>query len=147
MVHFSCQLSESSFTCVIERVAGKAGSHRCMTITCPSHQRLCNYSLPVNRHLLPPIRLFNFKHIISSARYTTATHKMDGDQSAKTMEKGANSAMNDTEMTSGIHETVKQTVRLQSVPTHPDRALTSSSPPLARRPLELAPACSRKMAR
>lgn len=37
---------------------------------------------------------------------------MDGDQSAKTFEQGANSAMRDTEGTSGIHETVKQTVSL-----------------------------------
>lgn len=35
---------------------------------------------------------------------------MDGDQTAKTFEQGANSAMNETEGTSGIHETVKQTV-------------------------------------
>jgi len=36
---------------------------------------------------------------------------MDGDQSAKTMEEGANKAMQGNELSSGIHETVNQTVR------------------------------------
>lgn len=36
---------------------------------------------------------------------------MDGDHSAKTMEQGANSAMKDDGMASGIHESTKQTVR------------------------------------
>ncbi|MCJ1361969.1 hypothetical protein MMC16_001070 [Acarospora aff. strigata] len=34
---------------------------------------------------------------------------MDGDSTAKTFESGANSAMKDTDLTSGIHETVNQT--------------------------------------
>ena len=38
---------------------------------------------------------------------------MDGDQSAKTFEQGANSALKENEMTSGIHESVKQTVSLK----------------------------------
>ncbi|KAA6406583.1 MAG: hypothetical protein FRX48_09638 [Lasallia pustulata] len=33
---------------------------------------------------------------------------MDGDSSAKTMEAGANSAMKDQELTSGIHESTNQ---------------------------------------
>lgn len=36
---------------------------------------------------------------------------MDGDHTAKSFEQGANSALKDTEMSSGIHESVKQTVR------------------------------------
>ena len=39
---------------------------------------------------------------------------MDGDQSAKTMEEGANKAMQGNDLTSGIHETVNQTVRGQA---------------------------------
>jgi len=35
---------------------------------------------------------------------------MDGDQTAKTFEQGANSALKENELTSGIHESVKQTV-------------------------------------
>ena len=35
---------------------------------------------------------------------------MDGDNTAKTFEQGANSAVKENEMTSGLHETVKQTV-------------------------------------
>ena len=34
---------------------------------------------------------------------------MDGDHTAKTFEQGANSALKDTDMSQGIHETVKQT--------------------------------------
>ncbi|MCJ1459221.1 hypothetical protein MMC28_009598 [Mycoblastus sanguinarius] len=34
---------------------------------------------------------------------------MDGDNTAKTFEQGANSALKENEMTSGIHESVKQT--------------------------------------
>ncbi|KAI9872214.1 MAG: hypothetical protein M1830_001904 [Pleopsidium flavum] len=34
---------------------------------------------------------------------------MDGDHSAKTFEQGANSAMKDQDLTSGIHESVNQT--------------------------------------
>lgn len=37
---------------------------------------------------------------------------MDGDNTAKTFEQGANSAVKETEMTSGLHESVKQTVGL-----------------------------------
>lgn len=37
---------------------------------------------------------------------------MDGDNTAKTFEQGANSAVKENEMTSGLHETVKQTVCL-----------------------------------
>lgn len=69
---------------------------------------------------------------------------MDGDQTAKTFEQGANSAMRDTEGTSGIHETVKQTV---ITPVRFDccgPTLTPSSPPLARRPPAPAQACSPK---
>ena len=36
---------------------------------------------------------------------------MDGDATAKSFEQGANSALKETEMGSGIHESVKQTVR------------------------------------
>ena len=35
---------------------------------------------------------------------------MDGDQSAKTFEQGANSAMKDQDLTSGIHESTNQVV-------------------------------------
>ena len=35
---------------------------------------------------------------------------MDGDNTAKTFEQGANSAVKENEMTSGLHESVKQTV-------------------------------------
>ena len=35
---------------------------------------------------------------------------MDGDNTAKTFEQGANSALKENELTSGIHESVKQTV-------------------------------------
>ncbi len=35
---------------------------------------------------------------------------MDGDNTAKSFEQGANSALKDNEMSSGIHESVKQTV-------------------------------------
>ena len=35
---------------------------------------------------------------------------MDGDNTAKTFEQGANSAVRENEMTSGLHESVKQTV-------------------------------------
>ena len=34
---------------------------------------------------------------------------MDGDNTAKTFEQGANSALKENEMTSGMHESVKQT--------------------------------------
>jgi len=44
--------------------------------------------------------------IIPEATQTTPG-KMDGDSSAKTMDKGANSAMDQTEMSTGIHETTK----------------------------------------
>ena len=37
---------------------------------------------------------------------------MDGDHTAKSFEQGANSALKENEMTSGIHESVKQTVRV-----------------------------------
>ncbi len=37
---------------------------------------------------------------------------MDGDSSAKTFESGANSALKDQDLTSGVHESVNQTVRL-----------------------------------
>ena len=37
---------------------------------------------------------------------------MDGDNTAKTFEQGANSALKENEMTSGLHESVKQTVGL-----------------------------------
>lgn len=35
---------------------------------------------------------------------------MDGDNTAKSFEQGANSALKENEMSSGIHESVKQTV-------------------------------------
>lgn len=37
---------------------------------------------------------------------------MDGDSTAKTFEQGANSAMKDQELTSGIHESTNQIVNL-----------------------------------
>ena len=40
---------------------------------------------------------------------------MDGDQTAKTFEQGANSAMKDTEMSSGVHESVNQIVHFPIV--------------------------------
>ena len=46
------------------------------------------------------------------------TNKMDGDHTAKNMEQGANSAMKGgTDMTDGIHELVKQTVRRKRIGT------------------------------
>ena len=36
---------------------------------------------------------------------------MDGDHTAKSFEQGANSAIKENELTSGIHESVNQTVR------------------------------------
>ena len=36
---------------------------------------------------------------------------MDGDNTAKTFEQGANSALKENELSSGIHESVNQTVR------------------------------------
>ena len=42
---------------------------------------------------------------------------MDGDHSAKTMEQGANSATNGQDLTSGLHEGVKQVVRSPSLLT------------------------------
>ena len=39
---------------------------------------------------------------------------MDGDSTAKSFEQGANSALKETEMGSGIHESVKQTVRMST---------------------------------
>lgn len=36
---------------------------------------------------------------------------MDGDHAGKTMDRGANAATNLTEMSEGIHEDAKQTVR------------------------------------
>lgn len=36
---------------------------------------------------------------------------MDGDHSAKTMDKGANAATNAMDQTDGLHEDAKQTVR------------------------------------
>lgn len=44
----------------------------------------------------------------------TITLIMDGDQSAKTMEDGANKAMQGNDLTGGIHETVNQNVLGQS---------------------------------
>ena len=54
---------------------------------------------------------------------------MDGDQTAKSFEQGANSAMKGgTDLTEGIHESVKQTVRLSlSTPL----ALLLTYPPTA----------------
>ena len=49
------------------------------------------------------------------------TNKMDGDHTAKNMEQGANNAMKGgTDMTDGIHESVKQTVRHKRVGTWVD---------------------------
>ena len=38
------------------------------------------------------------------------SNTMDGDNTAKNFEQGANSALKENELTSGIHESVKQTV-------------------------------------
>lgn len=43
---------------------------------------------------------------------------MDGDSSAKTFEQGANSALKETEMSSGIHESVNQIVCLPTLTIH-----------------------------
>ncbi|KAL8933603.1 MAG: hypothetical protein Q9211_005690 [Gyalolechia sp. 1 TL-2023] len=42
---------------------------------------------------------------------------MDGDNTAKTFEQGANSAMKDQELTSGVHESVHQIVRIIKIST------------------------------
>ena len=39
---------------------------------------------------------------------------MDGDHSAKTMEDGANKAMQGTDMSSGVHETVNPSVNMEA---------------------------------
>ncbi len=52
---------------------------------------------------------------------------MDGDQSAKTFEQGANSAMKDQEFTSGIHESTNQIVSVE-VPFFNTTKLTQSQP-------------------
>lgn len=39
----------------------------------------------------------------------SALNNMDGDSTAKSFEQGANSAVRENEMSSGIHESVKQT--------------------------------------
>lgn len=72
---------------------------------------------------------------------------MDGDHSAKSMEQGANAAMKDQEMTSGIHESVNQVVGLPvPSPAYLYLANSSGSPLLAKRPKEPEQACSPKMA-
>lgn len=53
---------------------------------------------------------------------------MDGDNSAKAMEQGANSAMKDQDLTSGIHESTKQIVRLSSIGSTFRLQLTISKP-------------------
>ena len=40
----------------------------------------------------------------------STSNKMDGDSTAKSFEQGANSAVRENEMSSGIHESIKQTV-------------------------------------
>lgn len=47
---------------------------------------------------------------ISFAFSFSTLNKMDGDSTAKSFEQGANSAVRENEMSSGIHESVKQTV-------------------------------------
>ena len=66
---------------------------------------------------------------LSNKTPTHLPNKMDGDQSAKTMEQGANSAMKDDSMASGIHESVKQTVR---PPSHSLLSQISLTHPAAR---------------
>ena len=39
---------------------------------------------------------------------------MDGDNTAKAFEQGASSGLKENELSSGIHESVKQTVRSQT---------------------------------
>lgn len=72
---------------------------------------------------------------------------MDGDATAKNFEQGANSAMKETEMSSGMHESVKQTASLPtcSAPLIP-RMLTACSPQQATRPPAQVEAYSRKTA-
>lgn len=43
---------------------------------------------------------------------------MDGDHAGKTMDRGANAATNLTEMSEGIHEDAKQTVREMQEPAY-----------------------------
>ncbi|KAL8939806.1 MAG: hypothetical protein Q9216_003157 [Gyalolechia sp. 2 TL-2023] len=40
---------------------------------------------------------------------------MDGDHTAKTFEQGANSAMKDQDLTTGVHESVNQIVRILEI--------------------------------
>ena len=49
---------------------------------------------------------------------------MDGDNTAKSFEQGANSALKENELASGIHESVKQTVRPFLYRLHQNDALT-----------------------
>ena len=58
---------------------------------------------------------------------------MDGDSTAKTFESGANSAMKDTDLTSGIHETVNQTVRLHCTYCKHCEVVTNNPYGIARR--------------
>lgn len=68
---------------------------------------------------------------------------MDGDHAAKSMEQGANSAMKDQEMTSGIHESVNQIVGPCRIPSACLK-LTRISPGLAKRHKGPAHRCSPK---
>jgi len=66
-----------------------------------------------------PSRAFSSKIIVLNLTYyqhvrnlnISSISSMDGDSSAKTFEAGANSALKDQDLTSGIHESVNQTVR------------------------------------
>jgi len=70
-------------------------------------------------------------------RLLSSLHTMDGDQSAKTMEQGANSAMKDDSLASGIHETTKQTVLSPPTPSSPSSS--SLLPPSPSTPHHLTP--------
>ena len=69
---------------------------------------------------------------------------MDGDHSAKTMEQGANSALKENDLSSGIHESVNQVVSAQCH-WRAGLVLISFSLPPAKRPKEWELACSRRM--
>ncbi|CAF9918664.1 hypothetical protein IMSHALPRED_004370 [Imshaugia aleurites] len=55
---------------------------------------------------------------------------MDGDHTAKSFEQGANSALKDTEMSSGIHESVKQTPAAGEKTTGTGTSMFSKDGPL-----------------
>ena len=72
---------------------------------------------------------------------------MDGDNTAKSFEQGANSALKESEMSSGIHESVKQTVSSsEPSPASTDALmLWNCSPQQVKRPQGLELQCFLRM--